>query len=360
MALNALYYTIGAVLIGTAVFAIIVAISARKIDFGDRLFNIRDRRKMFRESYEVGTTSKRKAKGRRSKSARPQTLPSSSEPILDYREEEREKIVFDEESEEDNEDALTGPSPGSGYAPKSAEIADYKKSAGGFDDELEMAEEAEMIEEAEVVEAIEIKEEAEVLDDMSRDLSIQLPKNMCLDEVFRLKVTLIKSEKFKDELTIKELELDKKEAEYFSLNVTKLGEKVTEATTRIEGLSEDTLIVRPIAIGNVAVVSPSQRTVFFDPSAEEIVVEFFLTPTRWSKELVSNLRLEFEQHFKIIKAVNIPIKIYKHKLEAIFGINISRWQYYSLFVYSALGTISGLISFFNEKVVEWFNYLSSL
>ena len=169
-----------------------------------------------------------------------------------------------------------------------------------------------------------------------------------------VKVTLIKSEEFKEELTIKELELDKKEAEYFSLNVTKLGEKVTEATTRIVGLKEGILIVRPIAIGNVAIISPGQRTIMFNLEEEEIIVEFFITPTRWSKDLVSNLRIEFEQEYKIIKAVNIPIKIYKRKMEAIFGINISKWQYYVLFVYSALGTISGLISFFNEKVVTWF------
>ncbi|MHA1198057.1 MAG: hypothetical protein ACTSQF_01685 [Candidatus Heimdallarchaeaceae archaeon] len=278
-----------------------------------------------------------------------------SESIEDYKPEGREKVVFDEES-----DALTGPSPGAGYAPKTKEIADYKKASESFDDEVEMLEEAEIVEEAEEaeverIEATETKAEIETTDDMSRDLSIQLPKNMCLDEVFRLKVTLIKAKEFKDELTIKELELDKKEAEYFSLNVTKLGETVTEATTRIEGLSEGSLIVRPIAIGNVAVISPGQRTVFFNPEEEEIVVEFFLTPTKWSKELVSNLRIEFEQNYKILRAVNVPIKIYKHKLEAIFGINISRWQYYVLWVYSALGTISGLISFFNEEIVTWFS-----
>ncbi|MHA1198056.1 MAG: hypothetical protein ACTSQF_01680 [Candidatus Heimdallarchaeaceae archaeon] len=68
MALNALYYTIGAILIGTAVFAIIVALTARKIDFGNRLFKIRDRKSLFRESTIVGS-SKRKSKDKRSKSS---------------------------------------------------------------------------------------------------------------------------------------------------------------------------------------------------------------------------------------------------------------------------------------------------
>ncbi len=347
MALNGLYYTIGAILIATAVFAIVVAISARKIDFGDSIFDFGKRLEKIREPMKVGSSkSKRKQKGRSSKTSRPSPQPSRAE--------ERDKMVADEESEAIYEDALAGPSPSTGYAPISEEIADYKKSSADFDDEVEMVKKVEMLEEAEEVAATGAKEETIVIDDLSRDLSIQLPKNMCIDEVFRLKVTLLKSEKFKDTLTIKELEVDKTEAEYFALTAKKLGEKVTEATTRIEGIMQGAFIVRPIAIGNVAVVSPNQRTVYFDPTAEEIVVEFFLTPTKWSKDLDSNLRIEFEQHYQIIRAITIPIKIYKHKLEAIFGFNLSRWHTYALYVYSALGTISGIISFFNDKVVVWF------
>ncbi len=363
MAYDALFYTIGAVLVGTALFTLIVALTARKIDFGDRLFKIRDRKTLVprgpvrrkalegipapssepKDEVEVVYDSKKAAKSKmKAKRAKPSRI-ESSEPV------ERD-IVADEESDRYYEDALTGPAPGTGFAPKMEEASEeLEESLKDFDDEPEMAEEAEIIDVSETIE-----------EGHSRDLSIRLPKNMCLDEVFRLKITLIKAEEFSEDLTIKELELDKKEAEYFSLNVTKLGEKVTEATTRIVGLKEGTLIVRPIAIGNVAVVTPGQRTVFFDSEEEEIVVEFFLTPTKWSKDLISNLRIEFEQEYKVIKSVNIPVKIYKRKLEAIFGINISRWQYYALFVYSALGTISGLISFFNEKVVQWFLYLGTL
>ena len=84
------------------------------------------------------------------------------------------------------EDALNGPTPGTGFAPK-------------FDDEeeVELKDEMGEAEEVEEIEAVEVVEVVGV-DGHSRDLSIKLPKNMCLDEVFRLKVTLIKSEEFKD------------------------------------------------------------------------------------------------------------------------------------------------------------------
>jgi len=336
MVSNAFFYTLGAILVGTALLALIVAITARKIDFGDRLFTIRKR-----EVPIVDPASKRRTKQR----GKPTKSVPSPTPVYDSPTADIEKVA----SEKTSSDALTGPSPGSGYAPWIDEAAEYKK------EKKESLEEAEMIEEESSTDLIETKESVGYLpppppDDMSRDLSIQIPKNMCLNEVFRLKITLIKSKEFEKELTIKELELDKKEAEYFSMTARKLGEKITEATTRIEGLVDGPLIVRPIAIGNVAVVSPGQRIIYFDPKAEEIIVEFFITPTRWSKELVSNLRIEFEQNYKIVKAVNIPVKIYKRKLEAIFGFNLSKWQQYVLFIYSALGTISGLISFFNEKV----------
>ncbi len=346
MALDALYYIIGAILVGTAVFALIVAISAKKIDFGDRLFKIRDR-----EIPIVGSVSKRGAKKRKSKAARSSPSP---QPVFDSSPIEEEKAA----KKPTTIDTLAGAIPST---PKAEEMAEERKEkmvdleeARPPMDEAEMVDDygEEVEERASYIPPTLAKEEEIIIDDLSRDLSIMLPKNMCLDEVFRLKITLIKSKEFDEALTIKELKLDKKEAEHFSLTAKKLGEKVTEATTRIEGLEEGPMIVRPIAIGNVAVVSPSQRIIYFDPKAEEIVIEFFLTPTRWSKELTSNLRIEFEQNYKIVKTVNVPVKIYKRKMEAIFGINISKWQYYVLFVYSAVGTLSGLISFFNKWVLS--------
>ena len=347
MALNALYYTIGAILVGTAVFALIVAISARKIDFGDRLFKIKDR-----EIPIVGSVSKRGAK-RKGKAARSTPSP---QPVFDSSPMEEGKAAKKPATIE----TLAGAIPS---APKAEEMAEERKEKMvDLEEARPPEEEARMVDDygEEVEESASYipppppptKEEEIIIDDLSRDLSIILPKNMCLDEVFRLKITLIKSKEFDEALTIKELKLDKKEAEHFSLTAKKLGEKVTEATTRIEGLEEGPMIVRPIAIGNVAVVSPSQRIVYFDSKAEEIVIEFFLTPTKWSKELTSNLRIEFEQNYKIIRTVNVPVKIYKRKMEAIFGINISKWQYYVLFVYSAAGTLSGLISFFNKWVLS--------
>ncbi|MHA1828537.1 MAG: hypothetical protein ACTSX6_07805 [Candidatus Heimdallarchaeaceae archaeon] len=199
----------------------------------------------------------------------------------------------------------------------------------------------------------------EKTDNFSRDFAIQLPKNMCLEEVFRLRITISRTDKYTSEVEMKELDLSEKEAEYFSLSVKKLGEKVVETTTRLEGLKNGNLTIRPIAIGNIAVISPAQRTIFFDQDEQEYVVEFFITPTKYSKDLASILRIEFEQEYKNIKTINIPMKIYKHKFEAIFGLNISKWQQNVLFVYSGLGTIAGIISSMQEKVVPFFQHLFS-
>ena len=95
MALNGLWYTIGAILVGTAVFALIVALTARKIDFGDRLFKIRDR-----EIPLVGSVSKRRSK-RRGKAAR--TSPSPR-PVFDSIPKEEERLMADKISV----DAISG------------------------------------------------------------------------------------------------------------------------------------------------------------------------------------------------------------------------------------------------------------
>ena len=60
----------------------------------------------------------------------------------------------------------------------------------------------------------------------------------------------------------------------------------------------------------------------FDSEAEETVIEFFITPTKWT-EVMNVLRIEFEQNYKVIKTLEIPIKIFKRKFEALFGLNIS-------------------------------------
>ena len=97
-----------------------------------------------------------------------------------------------------------------------------------------------------------------------------------------------------------------------------------------------------MAIGGVAHVAPSSRTIMFDPEVEETVIEFYITPTRWTTGVMNVLRLEFEQNYEILKALDIPIKIYKRKFEAIFGLNISAAQKYILLIYSVLGAVAGL------------------
>ncbi|MHA1447528.1 MAG: zinc ribbon domain-containing protein [Candidatus Heimdallarchaeaceae archaeon] len=369
------FYLLGIIFITTALFAIIIGITAKKIDFSDRLFSLKDRKTLlprrpvrdkalatFADFEETeGIKMKRKEKSRRAKKSLPSPRPSSSKRMRDV------EPIKDEEYYEEMSDRAT--LAGREHAPK-------------YDDE---AEEVEMLkEEADEVEMLGEREESakylcpncgtsleqgvkfcancgksiqEVFEGFSRDLSIMIPKNMCLDEVFRLKITLIRDEQFDDRVVIEEITVDKESAEYFSMNVTKLGEKIIEATTRIHGLEKGALIVRPIAIGHVASLAPQQRIVYFHPELEEIVVEFYITPTKWSKDLDSTIKIEFEQNYRLLRTIDIPIKIYKRKMEAIFGINISKWQTIVLFVYSAFGTLSGLISFFWDSFVPWITNL---
>ncbi|MBY9002211.1 MAG: hypothetical protein KGD64_14925, partial [Candidatus Heimdallarchaeota archaeon] len=195
---------------------------------------------------------------------------------------------------------------------------------------------------------IEIPEEKPALH--SRDLSIYLPKNMCLDEVFRLRITLSKSDEFSKHVSIKQLELSKKEAEYFSLTAKKLGKDILEATTRIEGLEQGNLTVRPLSTSNVVTIAPLQRTIYFDPEEEELVVEFYLAPKRWIPDPISILRVEFEQNYKIIRTIDLPMKIYKRQFEALFGFNLSKWHKYALLIYGILSTLIGLYSTLAEYI----------
>ncbi|GAH59730.1 unnamed protein product, partial [marine sediment metagenome] len=207
-----------------------------------------------------------------------------------------------------------------------------------------------IIEPTELLDAgtIEILEEQPTLH--TRDLSIHLPKNMCLDEVFRLRITLLKSDEFSKHVSIKQLELSKKEAEYFSITAKKLGKEILEATTKIEGLEQGNLTVRPLSTSNVVTIAPTQRTVYFDTEDEEIVVEFYLVPKRWISDPISILRVEFEQNYKIIRTIDLPIRIYKRQFEALFGFNISKWHKYALLIYGVISTLIGLYSTLAEYI----------
>ncbi|MHA2357589.1 MAG: hypothetical protein ACXABK_02320 [Candidatus Heimdallarchaeaceae archaeon] len=358
------YIIIAAIIFVTVITTFIIGISAKKIDFGLRILRPQARERL---------VARRPREERRLFTARSKSAPAPppepfEESAMIKREKKKEAPVakardfLPEESDdyfeklEAGEKESTPPlvsiiEPADEGTDNGDEEPDYGHlgSDNGDEDTDNGDEEFE-----EVAEMVTVSEEPENGDEgVSRDLSIQMPKNMCLEEVFRMKITLIKAEEFTDELALKELEMDKKEAEYFALTVTKLGEKVVEATTRINGLTAGSLTVRPIAVGNVAIIAPTQRTIYFDPEQQEIEVEFFITPNRYTTDVLNVLRIEFEQNFKIIKTVNVPMKIYKHKLEAIFGLNISKPIQRGLFVYSAVGTISGLISLFSDTIVPF-------
>jgi len=353
------FYLLGIIFIATALFAIVIGITAKKVDFGDRLFSLIDRKTLlprrpvrdralaaFADTEETESRKmKKKEKSKRAKRSLPSSRPSMGdiEPIKDekYYEEMADRRTL----------------AGREHAPKYDDEAEEVEMLKDVDDEVEMLAEREESPKMEEPETLGEASEKEVFEGFSRDLSIMIPRNMCLDEVFRLKITLIRDDQYDDKVAIEEITVDKESAEYFSMNVTKLGEKVIEATTRIHGLEKGALIVRPIAIGHVASLAPQQRTVYFHPELEEIVVEFFITPTKWSKDLDSTIKIEFEQNYRLLRTIDIPIKIYKRKMEAIFGINISKWQTIVLFVYSAFGTLSGLISFFWEDFVPWITNL---
>ncbi|MHA1259616.1 MAG: hypothetical protein ACTSSG_00445 [Candidatus Heimdallarchaeaceae archaeon] len=333
------WYILGGLFFLSALITLIIGASARKIDFSDRIFRPHLRERFSGRSKEK---VKKKSKAKRSRAA-PFPSPQAVEEVYKEKDEEieTERRILDSIPEESE---------------KLDEQLDYVKvpassrTSGDFQipppsPEIYPSEETELI--------------GEKADNFSRDLAIQLPKNMCLEEVFRLRITISRTDKYTSEVEMKELDLSEKEAEYFSLSVKKLGEKVVETTTRLEGLKNGNLTIRPIAIGNVAVISPAQRTIFFDQDEQEYVVEFFITPTKYSKDLASILRIEFEQEYRNIKTINIPMKIYKHKFEAIFGLNISKWQQNVLFVYSGLGTIAGIISSMQDKVVPFFQHLFS-
>ncbi len=331
---------LGIVIITTAIFALVIVISSRKIDFGDRLF---DPQKSLRSQI------RRKFGGRKLKMAK----SKKSRSIDDILEEDSmdEELAYEEVSLSRPEATLGGATPAPHTAQAKPSPIPPSPPGSQYESEKEIKGEEEIMElkklekgEGEESEFLDVPVETTIKDSTStfnRDLSIRLPKNMCLDEVFRLRITIKKSEEYSSELTLKELTLDEKEAKYYSLKVEKLGKKISEATIILSGITEAPLTIRPMAIGGVAHIAPSTRTVMFDSEAEETVIEFFITPTKWT-EVMNVLRIEFEQNYKVIKTLEIPMKIYKRKFEALFGLNISGVQKYILLIYSAIGSVIGL------------------
>jgi hypothetical protein len=349
----------GIALLVTAIFTLAVSISARKIDFGSRMF--RDKPDRSQITFGGVEPKIRKSKAKRSapppppsplSSFAPSVTETSTEPVPRARAEEvKINDEWDEAEDEewDETDIETDELPDDielETLPRNIESPHYvsPKSSRGEFAKKSAIEPQELLDKG----TIEIIEEQPTLH--TRDLSIQLPKNMCLDEVFRLRITLLKSDEFSKDVSIKQLELSKKEAEYFSLTAEKLGKEILEATTKIGGLEQGNLIVRPISTSNVVTIAPTQRTVYFDTEDEEIVVEFYLVPKRWIPDPISILRVEFEQNYKIVRTIDLPIRIYKRQFEAFFGFNISKWHKYALLIYGVISTLIGLYSTLAEYI----------
>ncbi len=346
---------VGIALLITAVFPIAVSISAKKIDFGSRVLKDKPIR-----SQETLGGLKFKAKKSKAKRATPPPPPSSApyvttastEPLSRAiaeeakMKEEWDEVENEEWDETDIESDVLPEDIESETLPETIASPHYvspKVSRNEFA-KKSFIEPTESLDE----ETIEILEEQPTLH--TRDLSIHLPKNMCLDEVFRLRITLLKSDEFSKDVSIKHLELTKKEAEYFSITAKKLGKEILEATTKIEGLEQGNLKVRPLSTSNVVTIAPTQRTVYFDTEDEEIVVEFYLVPKRWISDPISILRVEFEQNYKIIRTIDLPIRIYKRQFEALFGFNLSKWHKYALLIYGVISTLIGLYSTLAEYI----------
>ena len=340
----------GIALLITAIFTLAVSISARKIDFGSRI--LRD--KPIRSQMTLGgiTPKAKKSKARNAAPAPPPSSLSSSAPEVtdaltgpssSARAEEAKMKEEWDEAEDDERDETDIESD---VMPENIESPHYVSPIRSRGEVVKKS----VIEQEEILDvgATDILEEQSSLH--TRDLSIHLPKNMCLDEVFRLRITLLKSDEFSKHVSIKQLELSKKEAEYFSLTAKKLGKDILEATTQIEGLEHGNLTVRPISTSNVVTIAPTQRTVYFDPEDEEIVVEFYLVPKRWIPDPISILRVEFEQNYKIIRTIDLPIRIYKRQFEALFGFNLSKWHKHALLIYGIISTLIGIYSTLAEYI----------
>ncbi|MHA1217663.1 MAG: CxxC-x17-CxxC domain-containing protein, partial [Candidatus Heimdallarchaeaceae archaeon] len=235
------FYLLGIIFIATALFAIVIGITAKKIDFGDRLFSLKDRKTLlprrpvrdkalaaFADSEEtVSRKMKRKEKSKRAKKSLPSPSPSSSKRMRDvesvkdeeYYEEMADRVTlasrehapkYDDEVEEvemlkeEDEVEMTAP-PREMHGLKCSKCGTVTSVPFKPDSERpvyckdcyrqqrkQREESAKMVDEDTLGEAA----EKEVFEGFSRDLSIMIPKNMCLDEVFRLKITLIRDEQF--------------------------------------------------------------------------------------------------------------------------------------------------------------------
>ncbi len=297
---------IGIFLLLTSLIGFLIVLTAKKLDLGERIF----RRPRIATRFVP-------QKDKKSKQQKKEPLPSISKEKANKADEgEYSGIAFDRSVSEKSDDEQMQP-------PKSKQ--ERTKTEPIYEEKGENV--------------------------YTRDIEIRIPYNLCLNEVFLLKVTL-KTDSLSNEDTILEyIKIDEKEAKKFALNDKKLGTHITSATTAINGIKEGIILVRPIAIGDFATINPKERYMFFKAQEEEIEVEFFITPVQWRQKLIRVIRVEFEQEYRTIKTVDVPVKVFKNKYEAIFGLNLSGFQKYVLLSYSILGSLMGLYSTLSNYLV---------
>jgi len=169
-----------------------------------------------------------------------------------------------------------------------------------------------------------------------------VPHNLCVNEVFKLVIFIKKSGHASDELEISYLRVSSEEAKLYSLTAERLGKRLTKAKVKLKGLTEGPITIRAYFTNGIGYIVPSERNVYFEPNKEEIRAEFFVTPTTWTSKVANKIRVDFEQKYKELLVINMPVKIYKRSFEALLGLNISGLQKYVLLIYSILGSIFGL------------------
>ncbi len=292
--MNVISFILGIFFLITAVIALTIRLSARRINIGDKIFSY---------NFTLLSKAKEKIKGNRKK--KKQTLPSTISPEMSR---ERSKQ-------------------------RSDKIED-------------LLDEADSLKEEEI--SIDLTDEKEKITDeklksvFTRDVNIRIPKNMVVDDFYKLTVILSETDLYSPDVKVEHIKVSKEEAKNFALINSRLGINLMEATTKVEGLKAGPLIIRPIAVGNFARISPLERIINFDPNLKEIYISFYITPTIWKNKSTNIICIEIEQDYTILKEINMPVNVFKNTYEAIFGLNISSVHMTVMLVYSLIGSLIGL------------------
>ncbi|UJG41197.1 MAG: hypothetical protein K9W45_01730 [Candidatus Heimdallarchaeum aukensis] len=254
-------FILGIIFLVSSLVTFVIVFSSKKIDF--------QKEKIFTSNVKDLITDKMRLsrKDKKSKKKRRRSIPSSVKTMSSEEETELPKSV-------------RSPIP---FAPMT------------LDEKLIESPELEMIEEAEETESLSLSVDKEEKT-YSRNLMIKVPYNFCINEVFKLVIFIKKTGYALDELEITCSRVSSEEARLYSLTTEKLGKKLTEATVKLNGLNQGSMTVRAYFTNGIGYIVPSERNVYFDPDKEEIVAEFFITPTIWTSKTAYEIRIEFEQN----------------------------------------------------------------